>query len=366
MKTLKTLLVAVLLLLPLALGAQSKAETKLYGTTMKNPSVKAADKFLKKYPKSIYVPKVQQMKDSLLFLEYVDANFSKITKEEALGVATGAMDAVGWKKDKVDHVLALEKDLSLHFLTPDGKPEEVRQLDIYSMENAVDSIVLMSPMEVITPFDPKRNYIHFAYRNGFKEFVEALYVPEEDLLFQALFYGNALRADTLKIEGQSPEMMEGVIPSSAEAVWLVNRLRENPALIPISKADLLTDESIRWWLEKNPKAETTATKLVFGRLDPASSMAEACKSAKKERGKTSSVAQLDIRGYTVLCELERSSGNINLIWAEPICKDKRTDKYIRSIFFENDGTTLDVVYYKGKTTFKLKISLPSQKLGHFK
>ena len=366
MKTLRAILVAGLLLLPLCLNAQSRAETKLYGTTMKNPSIKAADKFLKKYPKSVYVPKVQQMKDSLLYLEYVDANFSKISKDAALSVAGNAMDAVGWKKDKVDHVLALDRDLSLRFLTPEGNLEEVRRLEVYTMEDTQpDSLILMSPMEVVTPFNAKRNYVYFAYRNGYTEYVEALYVPEEDLLYQALFYGNALSADSLKIEGQSPEMMEGVA-SSAEVAWQVNKLRGKPGLIQISKADLLTDESIRWWLEKNPKAETTATKLVFGRLDPESSIAQACQSAKKERGKTSSVAQFDIRGYTVLCEVERKSGDVNLIWCEPVCKDRRTDKYIRSIFFENDGTTLDVVYYKGKTTFKLKISLPSQKLGHFK
>lgn len=51
---------------------------------------------------------------------------------------------------------------------------------------------------------------------------------------------------------------------------------------------------------------------------------------------------------------------------EPVCKNKRTDKYIRSYFFESDGTTLDVVYYKGKTTFKNKISLASQSIRHMK
>ena len=39
---------------------------------------------------------------------------------------------------------------------------------------------------------------------------------------------------------------------------------------------------------------------------------------------------------------------------------------IRSYYFENDGTTLDVVYYKGRTTFKNKISLTSQAIRHLK
>lgn len=50
----------------------------------------------------------------------------------------------------------------------------------------------------------------------------------------------------------------------------------------------------------------------------------------------------------------------------PVCKDKKTDRYIRSIYFENDGTTLDVVYYKARTTFKNKISLNGQTISHLK
>ena len=46
--------------------------------------------------------------------------------------------------------------------------------------------------------------------------------------------------------------------------------------------------------------------------------------------------------------------------------NRKTDKYIRSFFFESDGTTLDVVYYKGNTTFKNKISLTTQALRHLK
>ena len=36
------------------LSAQTPAETKLYNKTLKKPSVKAYDKFLNKYPQSVY------------------------------------------------------------------------------------------------------------------------------------------------------------------------------------------------------------------------------------------------------------------------------------------------------------------------
>jgi hypothetical protein len=354
----RIIIAAALLMAPLCLGAQTKAETSLYGKTIKKPSVKAADKFLKKYPNSVYSQKVLALKDSLLMADYIAANVSTISHDDALKVAGAAADAIGWKKDGVEHVLALDPDLTLRVLSPDGTLEDTRMIPVYTMTSASPELVM--PMELISPFGGKRQYIHFAYRGGKDEYVEVLYLPEEDLVHQALFYGNG---DGTRIEGQSPEMMEG-INISAEVAWLVARLRENPNLIQISKADILTDDSIRWWLEKNPKAQTSATKLTFGKLDPESSIVEACKKARKEKGTGRSAAMFDIRGYTVICTV--SGGEYTLVWCEPVCRNRKTDAYIRSMYFESDGTTLDLVYYKGKTTFKKKISLPSRTLRHLK
>ena len=63
-------LLAILAALPLALGvlcAQSPSETKLYTKTLKKPSVKAYDKFLKKYPSSVYSLEILSLRDSTLF-----------------------------------------------------------------------------------------------------------------------------------------------------------------------------------------------------------------------------------------------------------------------------------------------------------
>ncbi|MBR5404578.1 MAG: hypothetical protein IK113_10230, partial [Bacteroidales bacterium] len=76
MKTLKIIIAAALLVLPLSLGAQTKAETSLYGKTIRKFSIKAADKFLKKYPNSVYATKVLHLKDSVMMAEYMAANVS--------------------------------------------------------------------------------------------------------------------------------------------------------------------------------------------------------------------------------------------------------------------------------------------------
>ena len=358
-------IIAGLLLLAPAEGlyAQSRSETSQFNKTMKKPSVKAADKFLKKYPSSVYAPKVQQMKDSLLYLVFVEKNVSQISHETALNVAGKPLDAIGWKKDGQEHILSLEDDFSLRVLSPDGVLQERRFLNVYTMEETPHAPVIATPMEIVTPFGGQRQLIHFAYRNGDSEYVEALYQPEENLLSQAIFYGTPLPDG--RIEGQSPEMMEGVV-QTAEISFLAARLRENEALVPLSKADLLTDTAIQWWLGKNPKAETTATRLTFGQLDPESSLVEAFRKARKEKGKYANAAQFDLRGYTVICIQNRKDGNYTLVWCEPVCRNKKTDKYLDTFFFESDGTTLDLIYYKARTTFKIKISLPSQSVRHLK
>ena len=91
MKTVKIIIAAALLAIPLSLGAQTKAETSLYGKTVKKFSIKAADKFLKKYPNSVYAPKVLHLKDSVMMAEYMAANVSTISPDAAMAVAGNAV-----------------------------------------------------------------------------------------------------------------------------------------------------------------------------------------------------------------------------------------------------------------------------------
>lgn len=353
MKRILLLLTSLLLVMvPCSLGAQSKKETAGYQKLLKKPSIAAAEKFIKKFPESVYTPKAERLRDSLELI----TRTSLISKEQALQAAGECLDAIGWKKDNKEHVIALDTDLGVRVLSPQGVLEYTHSIPLYTLEETPGAFKLVLPIETVSPLG-KRNYLHFAYMNGDTEYVEVLYLPEEDILHQAMFYGTPLKDG--KIEGQSPESIEG-LDITAEVAWLGARLAENPSLVPLSKADLLTDESIRWWLQKNPGAATSAKKIAFGGLDPESSLVEKFKKCSKEKGKTYSAAVFDIRGYTVICA--SAKGEYTLVWAEPVCRNKNRDKYISTIYFESDGTTLDVCYYKGKTTFKYKISMANQSI----
>ena len=354
------------------IGAQTKGETTLYGKTIAKPSVKAAEKFLKKYPESVYASKIRNLKDSLLTADFLQKNVSQISKEEALKKAnttlastSNCLDAIGWKKDGVEHILALTilqgavapSELTLRILSPDGSPKETRTIPVYTLQDPQKPFELALPLQVVSPIGPRRNYLHFGYYNGKEEYVEVLYLPEEDILHQAMFYGNPVGKDQQRIEGQSPEMMEG-LQLTPETAWLVGRLKDNPSLIPISKADYLTDAAIRWWLERNPGAGSKSARISFGRLDPESSIVQAYSKQAKEKGKNCNAALFDIRGYTVVCVRSRIDGEYSLAWCEPVNRSKR----LNTIYFETDGTTLVLFYYKGKTTFKYRLSTASHTL----
>lgn len=370
-KILAAAILALSILKPLPAAAQtsaatqSKAEISLYGKTLTKPSVKAADKFLKKFPESVYAPEIRHLKDSLQTAEFQKKNLSKISKDEALQKAGECLDAVGWKKDGTEHILAMTvlqgavapMELTLRILSPNGASETAKTIPVYTLQDPQKPFRLALPLEVVSPLGPRRNYLHFAYYNGADEYVEVLYLPEEDILHQAMFYGNPVGKDQQHIEGQSPEMMEG-LQLTAETAWLVGRLKDNPSLIPISKADYLTDAAIRWWLEKNPGAGSKSTRISFGRLDPESSMIQAYGRATKEKGKNCNAALFDIRGYTVICVRYRTDGEYSLAWCEPVNRSKR----LNTIYFETDGTTLVLFYYKGKTTFKYRLSTASHTL----
>lgn len=374
-KILAAAILALSILKPLPVAAQtsaatqSKAETSLYTKTLAKPSVKAADKFLKKFPESVYAPVIRHLKDSLQTAEFQKKNVSQITKDEALQKAGECLDAVGWKKDGTEHILALTvlqgavapTELTLRILSPNGAPETAKTIPVYTLQDPQKPFRLALPLEVVSPLGPRRNYLHFAYYNGVDEYVEVLYLPEEDILDQAMFYGNPVGKDQQHIEGQSPEMMEG-LQLTAETAWLVGRLKDNPSLIPISKADYLTDAAIRWWLEKNPGAGSKSARISFGRLDPESSIVQAYSKKAKEKGKNCNAALFDIRGYTVICVRSRTDGEYSLAWCEPVCRNRNRDKLLNTIYFESDGVTLVLFYYKGKTTFKYRLSTASHTL----
>jgi hypothetical protein len=385
------------------LHAQAPAETKLYNKTLKKPSVKAYDKFLKKYPSSVYSIEIRTLKDSTLFaaVDQEDAaaveafaaahpdspiadrveaviarhNTSPLTREEALAalraLAPSAADAVGYRRANRDYALGLaaaDGALALYrgSLGADGAwtLADTPAPERYTLDSKLSDCRLDGPVELVE-INGKNllsfNYINSADNNKNIEYVASLYDPEDGSFTHAMFYGRDMSGkDGLKVEGQCPEAFSTL--ATPENAWLLNRINADPRLVPIAKADALTDDSIAWWLEKNPNAETNASRLNFGALDEESSLVAGFKVARsrdKDSSKSFTAAMMDIRDYTVIVAYSKTYKNYILVWCEPVCKDKNRDKLLNNIYFEDDAN-LALFYYKGRTTFKNRINLASR------
>ena len=385
------------------LHAQAPAETKLYNKTLKKPSVKAYDKFLKKYPSSVYSIEIRTLKDSTLFaaVDQEDAaaveafaaahpdspiadrvesviarhNTSPLTREEALAalraLAPSAADAVGYRRANRDYALGLaaaDGALALYrgSLGADGAwtLADTPAPERYTLDSKLSDCRLDGPVELVE-INGKNllsfNYINSADNNKNIEYVASLYDPEDGSFTHAMFYGRDMSGkDGLKVEGQCPEALSTL--ATPENAWLLNRINSDPRLVPIVKADALTDDSIAWWLEKNPNAETNASRLNFGALDEESSLVAGFKVARsrdKDSSKSFTAAMMDIRDYTVIVAYSKTYKNYILVWCEPVCKDKNRDKLLNNIYFEDDAN-LALFYYKGRTTFKNRINLASR------
>ncbi len=401
-------LISIAVLTALSLGmlyAQTPAETKLYNKTLKKPSVKAYEKFLAKYPSSVYSLEILTLRDSTLFAavdkedaEAVEAfaaahpdsplsgqvgdviarhNTSPLSKEEAMAavraLAPSAADAVGYRRANRDYALGLSAEggaLTLYrcALGADGAwtLADTRSLERYNLDGKLADCKLDGPVELVE-IDGKKflsfNYINTSDNSKGIEYVVSLFNPADDSVTHSMFYGRDMSAkDGLKIEGQCPEALSSlVLPENA---WLLNRINSDPRFEQISKANALTDDSIAWWLEKNPEAETRASRLNFGALDEESSLVAGFKAARsrdKDSSRSFTAALFDIRDYTVIVAYSKTYKNYILVWCEPVCKNKNRDKLLNTIYFEDD-TSLALFYYKGKTTFKNRINLANRSI----
>ncbi len=399
MKKIRIILSALTLCLCLNAAAQSSAEKKSYNKALAKPTVKVLDKFMSKYPASVYFNEIHTLRDSILFasVDKEDAaavksfasahpdsplkdqieghirrhNTSEVSRSEATAIA-GA-DAVGWKMDNIDYVVSVNvsddgRILLSTYLMDGTKAFGDRVIAKHELESSVSTRLVDSLAFV--DFN-SRNMLTFSYINegkdGAQEYVAVLYDYVNDYSHSAMFYGTDILPEKseggYRIEGQCLETLSGGI-MTAEQVWAINRLGENPALVPIAKADLLTNESIKWWLSRNEKAvaSTAASRLSFGVLDPESSLVQAYGKAKKEKGDKYNAALFNLRGYTVIVAYVKASGEYLLVWCEPECKNKNTDRLLNTIYFEGNGSSLAMFYYHGRKTYKYRVNLSDKTL----
>ena len=374
----KLLTVGLVLLLAAApLSAQKRAETRLYERTLSKPSVEAFDKFLKRYPSSVYAPDILARKDTLLNISpYDEAQAADIIA--GLLPGSGQMLARASRSQAVDRIQAVCLDgegLSLdqvRIVSAEKKPDGWAVTGTYDAPSAdAEGMASRAFVDSISTFKIRDvDYLRFNYlmrsADGTQQaYVAATYAPQTDEFGAVSFRGKDIRQEgetaPYHIWGRSDE----ALLSGTERPWMrlmIQDIRENPALEAIPENIYLTDAALEWWLSQNPDALTSATRLKFNILQKESSLVE---EYAKARGKKNSsrytAAMFDHRGYTVIVVYQKADDNYVLAWVEPEAKDHYRDRLLNSIDFD-DANTLAMSYYHGNRTFKYRLNLTSKTL----
>ena len=364
-----------LLLAALPLSAQTKAETKLYNKTLSKASVEAFDKFLRKYPSSVYAAEIAARKDTLLNISpYSEAQAAAIAAELLPGGVS--FRAIADRREAVDRIYAV---------CLDGEGLALDQVRIVTLEkgrsawamtgtydapaSSADGMAERAFVDGTQTFDIRGtrflrfNYLMRSADGAQQAYVAAAYAPQTDDFGCVSFSGKDIRRgdDAYRISGRS----DAALLSGLDRPWmrlLLKDVDENPCLEAIPENFWLTDAAIEWWLEQNPGALTDATHLKFNIIQKESSLVEEFTKArgKKNSGKYTA-AMFDHRGYTVIVAYQKADDNYVLAWAEPECKDHYRDRLLNSIAFD-DANSLAMSYYHGNRTFKYHLNLASKNL----
>ena len=368
-----------LLLVAAPLCAQKKAETKLYAKTLEKPSLAAFDKFLKKYPTSVYAEDILARKDTLL-------NISPYDMAQAAAIAGPLLPedteflAIADRREAVDRIYAVclggpEMLIALDVvrivtfqLEKDGWVQE----SVYDAPAAPDGDAAYRHFVDSTSVMTIRGtrYLRFHYlldnlESSEQTYVAAAYAPQTDDFGCVSFYGLNKRLSNESVPYRLSGRLNETVLTGLERPWmrlLLQEVRDNPLLEEIPENFYLTDAAIQWWLDVNPEALTNATHLKFNILPEGCSLIEEYTKAKgKKNSSKYTAAMFDHRDYTVIVVYQKDDQNYVLAWAEPECRDHYRDRLLNSISFD-DANTLSMAYYHGNRTFKYHLNLTSKNL----
>lgn len=376
MNSSRLILILSLLVLPaLPALAQTKAETRQYGKTVAAGDLKSFDKFLKKYPNSVYAQDILARKDTLLNITPYSLSDAESIASPFIG-ENALFKAVPSRKEAVDRidVIAVKAD-SL-------KVGEFRLMallkgsgGVWRMDSFYDRIVFdddeISSVEFVDSCFVASvsrsdclffNCILSSGNSSHQDYLAVAWFPSRDLVSTELFSGKSVlgKDETgYRILGRMEQADDVATP---EKNLLRKMISENARLEKVSDADYFTDQAIGFWLDNNPDALTTATRIKASAIPEGSSLIDRYKAAKgKQSSAKYTAAMFDFRGYTIIVVYVKSSGDYILAWVEPECKDHNRDRLLNNIEFE-DANSLEMFYYQGRKYFKYHYNITSKTL----
>lgn len=391
MKNFRTvLLLAIFSLLFTPLFAQKKGETKLFKTTIAKGDTTSFNKFLAKYPNSVYAPTIQAKKDSLI----KSYNTTIYSKEEAGRIFSENVAAAANKVYGIDFVALSARKNNKEYIVGVISPskEDPYTLQIVRIDETApgqwqesfsnnasrymqdDNLKLFSmasiddifngkttPQEVIIDGEKHICFYHLNYTEGTDErsgwpnntaeLVANLVSLGDGTLFSSIYAGER---NGNEIEGSCADIAQVGIMATPQMNWLMRSFGKSTQLKPFDKEKELTKKAIQWWYDNNPQG---STRLNFGVLEENHPIVKRFLEDKYiESSKSNRATFFEIMGTTVICNYNKGTKQYLLLHCEKQPSDPQKEKSLNTLYFEKDNTIV-LYYYKGKQAIKERIDL---------
>ena len=391
MKNFRTvLLFAISTLLFTPVFAQKKGETKLFKNTIAKGDTTSFNKFLAKYPNSVYAPTIQAKKDSLI----KSYNTTIYSKEEAGRIFSENVAAAANKLYGVDFVALSARKNNKEYIVGVISPskEDPYTLQIVRIDETApgqwlesfsnnasrymqdDNLKLFSmasiddifngkttPQEVIIDGEKHICFYHLNYTEGTDErsgwpnntaeLVANLVSLGDGTLFSSIYAGER---NGNEIEGSCADIAQVGIMATPQMNWLMRSFGKSTQLKPFDKEKELTKKAIQWWYDNNPQG---STRLNFGVLEENHPIVKRFLEDKYiESSKSNRATFFEIMGTTVICNYNKGTKQYLLLHCEKQPSDSQKEKSLNTLYFEKDNTIV-LYYYKGKQAIKERIDL---------
>lgn len=409
-----TLLSLFLITTTTPLKAQSKTETKLYNSSITKGDIKSLNKFIAKYPTSVYIPTIKRKIDSLEYhsinqnshtdlYDYIrskrDPYFEqlainqliKISKSKTINAKDIASKIITEDTQFSIAINHLGKEKILSLITPtNNSPSYTIKILEQENDNWKESHQITEPINTTlsndflfllydTPkaiFIKERQYIHYSYvtistkisplsglEDNIIDFTSNLLDITSNTIFSALYCGyrditQPFDINNFKIHGHIRTANIGAHEVSNELTYLYKYLYTHPSLLRFDESKIKSQYTIEWWYNNNPEDYDSVTLIPL--LEEDELVKEFKKYKDSEKMGDWIINYYNILKNTVVIGYNTKSKEYSLIWCQQLPK-KKGDKELQSIYHEK-GNIMTIYNYIGKTSQKIKINLSTKKI----
>ena len=360
-KSLFILLSLLFILASYRVSGQKKSEIKQYKAVIGQDNRTSLEKFLKKYPESLFRPVIERKIDSLERVACTTVRSNEKATELFAAEGYSNFIAIPYRRENIEYIIgvfptATTSPHSLKAVTLRDSPggmDKIRELEfsLYTNDESLDVFTFLPESHIVTI--EGKLYYAFKYmnssnviderskwKNNSVEVIFNLLPITDSTLYNAMFAGELTESG--EIEGASMEATQPGASSTLQMDYLLKLMNTTPTLIPYSEARIAEKNAISNWYERNLAGTDTLSFIAVNENNPLVNLYK--ESKYRDSSNLYSAALIESMQTTLICVYAKQTSQYLLIWCEPaVDKNDTSAKYLNTIYFESNSSL--VLYY---------------------